>query len=517
MARDDNDQNQEKDFLDIDLDEPLEGIADDIVAEVEAEQAAAEEAEAEESPIAAPVRRAGDGVLIYDNKRYAVGLNWLIAEEEGDTVLATQRAKDFKADFYCLRQGVATQHGFAYLSKGHRIGLGALASVAADALVGEWHGVFVADNGWWYMAVHSDNIAPDGDILFASEEAAYNHFIAQNEAFRWPRTYAPESWNIPDSTGEIPLNKVIGEAPTPTLKPVTLDAIFSGKRNKNMAMGALGVIVLLIIVSIMGQQLLPSLVPMQAQVPVPDVAVSDTLQAPPREPVILQEKAGESLTNMSLTRPSSMIAACVNGFSGLTIPLPGWRLGILRCSETFVEGAWNRESGSMQMVLPYLERFPEGVQRSFTDSSTLQATRRISIEKTTMASQELYERNYAIMALSDRFANMGRVTVKEMTPIASTELLSNIDAMQQAGFGLTQSKATVRPLGRDDLPYLDITLITKTPPNMIARYFDMPGVVMLAITSARREGTWNYSAKLILRPEKRLIEANNKAKALQMR
>ncbi len=252
MAR--NDDNSDKDFLDIDLDEPLDMA--------EAEAAVHEEITAQ--PAKGP---SGEGILLYDNKRYAVGLNWLIADDEGDTALAKGRAKEFKADFYTMRQGVVTQHGFGYLRKGHRLGQSALASVAADALVGEWHAVFVADNGWWYVAVHSDNIAPDGDILFSSEEAAYNHFMAQGEAFRWPRAYAPESWNVPDATGEIPLSRVIGEAPPSILKPVNLDAIFSGKRNKNLAFGAIATIVVLLVVSIAGQSLLTSLVPMRRSCP----------------------------------------------------------------------------------------------------------------------------------------------------------------------------------------------------------------------------------------------------------
>lgn len=502
MAKPEN-PNQEKDFLDIDLDDPLEPLDETLTA-----PAMPEEQNDDET----------GGILLYDNKKYATGLSWLIAEEESDAELAVKRAKDFKADFYTLRQNVVPQHGFGYLKKGHRIGLPALASVAADALVGEWHGVFVADNGWWYVAVHSDNIAPDGDILFTSEEAAYNHFINQSEAFRWPRTYVPESWNIAESSGEIPLNKLIGEAPAPALKPVTLDAIFSGKRNKNLALGALAVITLLIALSLVGQQFLPSLVPMQAQIPIPDMQVSDDLQAPPKEPVIVRETTGENLANLGLIRPSKLLNDCINGFSVMAVPLPGWKMMGLRCKETFVEATWTRQMGSYEMIEPYMARFPDGAAKSFTDSGTLVVTRRLVGKRVLEQQTHLYDRNHAIITLTKRFANLGQLEVKEVTPNASQQLLQGIEMWQQAGFtNLGQNKIDIRPLTRDDLPYLSIMLRSKSPPNMLMKYFDMSGVVIQSIENDVPNGVWQYDAKLILRPDQRLIEANTKAKALQNR
>jgi len=505
MARGDKDQ--DKDFLDIDLDEPLEPLDD-------SEPMVAIE---DERIKKGPVISAGDGILLYDNKKYAVGLSWLIAEEEGDTDLASKRAKEFKADFYALRQGVVTQHAFGYLKKGHRIGLPALAGIAGDTLVGEWHGVFVADNGWWYCAVHSDNIAPDGDQLFTSEEAAYNHFIQETEKFRWPRSYAPESWNIPEATGEIPLSKIVNESPPPVLKPASLDAIFSGKRNKNLAVGAMVIIIGLIGVSLVGQQLLPSLVPEQAQVPTPNVQVSDILQAPPKEPALEDAggQQGDSLTNLSLVQPSALMKDCLDGFSLVSIPLPGWKIKTLRCKETFVEASWTRETGTFEMIEPYLSRFPEGVNKSFTDSNTLVATRRLTGKRSYAKNSTLYERNYAIIVLSKRFGNLGPLDVKEVVPPASQQLLQATEMMQQAGFRGGQNKTEIRTLNRDDLPYLSFKLVSKTPPNMISKYFDIPGFMITSAAVETGNGEWQYDGKLILQPDKRLIEANNKAKAMQ--
>jgi len=507
MARKE-DQDQEKDFLDISLDDALDDVGS--IAEDAAQTGGVAAARLPE--------KLGGGILLFDNKKYAVGLNWLVAESDGDTELALMRAKSFKADFYCMRQNVVSQHGFGYLESGHRIGLPALASVAADMLVGDWHGVFTADNGWWYVAVHADNISPEGDILFASEEQAYNHFIARGESYRWPRAYAPESWNIHEAAGEISIAKLIGTAAPPTLKPVTLDAVFSGKRNKNLAIGAGVVIFALLIVSLLGQQLLPSFVPTQAELPVPDIEVSDNLQAPPKEPTIENKNEAESLTSLSLTPPSLFIADCLKGFSDIGIALPGWQMGKIRCKDTFVEGTWTRVIGSFEMVQPYLVRFPEGSARNFVDGSSLVITRRLkTAEKPATNSAALLEAPEAIERLNKRFGSLGDLKSDKITPVAVNDLLQGVDMMQQASFtSMGQNKPDLKPLTANDLPYIAISLKTKTPPNMLAKYFDLPGVIIQTIEGQIISGNWQYDAKLILKPSARIIEANAKAKAMQI-
>lgn len=501
MAR--NENSTDKDFLDIDLDEPLDLT--------EAEASVHEEITARPDR-GGPV---GDGILLYDNKRYAVGLKWLMSDDEGDSSLAKTRAKGFKADFYVMRQGVVTQHGFGFLSKGHRLGQSALASLAADALVGEWHAVFVADNGWWYVAVHSDNLSPDGDILFASEEAAYNHFMAQMEAFRWPRSYAPESWNAPDTSGEIPLSRIVNEATAPALKPVNLDAIFSGKRNKRLAFGALITIVILLVISLAGQTILTSFVPTKAELPAPIVNAGDNLQTPPKEPSVIKEESGEMLTRMALPAPSALMTNCIDAFSALVVSLPGWKLTSLKCKDTLVEGYWNRQGGSYDMVEPYLSHFPDGVSRNFADAQNLVANRRLPTRPADGAPEELLDRSYAIITLTKRFANIGQLTMREVVPAASQQLIQGMEMMQQSGFNaIGKDKVEIKPLTRDDMPYISLEIKTRTPPNLIGKYFDIPGLIFQGLSNDITDGTWMYNAKLVLRPDARLIAANTKAKQL---
>jgi hypothetical protein len=167
------------------------------------------------------------------------------------------------------------------------------------------------------------------------------------------------------------------------------------------------------------------------------------------------------------------------------------------------------------MVEPYLSRFPDGVVKNFADGQTLIANRRLGGKKTPGEQLDLYERNYAIITVSKRFANIGELAIKEVTPAASQQLLQGVEMMQQAGFNsLGKDKVDIHPLSRDDLPYLAISLHTKTPPNMIGRYFDLPGLVVQTVSTDVPNGIWQYDAKLILRPDQRLIAANSKAKSL---
>src|SRR6185369_5259609 len=114
-----------------------------------------------------------------------------------------------------------------------------------------------------------------------------------------------------DSTSEIPLNKIITEGTPPTLKPVTTDAIFSGRRNRNLAIAGVFVLILLLFAGVLGQQFLPQLIPSRAEIPAPNLQVSDVLQAPPEEPVLIEEKEGESLTHISLVPADQFVLTCL--------------------------------------------------------------------------------------------------------------------------------------------------------------------------------------------------------------
>lgn len=492
--------NEEKDFMDFELDDPLASV----------------------EPLAAPVRQAeraeptGTGVLLYEGKKYAVNLSWLVADEGGNSVLALKRAKGFGADFYCMRSNVVAQHGFGYLSMGHRINMPALASVVADVFVGEWHGVFAADNGWWYVAVHADNIAPRGDLFFTSEEEAYNFFVQEAKAYRWPRSYAPTGWNLNEATSEIPLNKIIDEGTPPVLKPVTTDAIFSGRRNRNLAIVGVFVLILLLIAGVLGQQFLPALIPSRATVPMPDLQVGDVLQAPPEEPVLIAEREADNLSRIPLLPADQFVTLCLANMSAISKAVPGWTLNILRCRDTFVEGNWARGVGSTEMAVQYLEDFPQGSQTKFLDASTLQVQRPMPKVDTGGQTRPLAEKNRVMLLLGNRFNALGQLETKDVVPVASQQLLQGVAAMQQADSTNTmQNVPAIKPLMTyNDLPYVSVILTTKTPPNLLVKYFNIPGMVLEEINGQITQGVWRYEGRVILTPDKNLVEANMKARAM---
>jgi hypothetical protein len=490
---------QEQEFMNIDLDDSFDP-----------------DLEKETKLAVTPPKKLGAGVLLYDNVKYAVGLRWLVAEDDADVALAKKRAQAISADFYTLRQNVALQQGFGYLSLGHRVGMPALAASIGDVLVGEWHGVFVADNGWWYMAVHADNIAPDGDVFFLSEELAYNHFIAQSEAYLWPRSYAPESWKIQGASGEIELSKVLEEivGSTPSLKPVTFDAIFSGKANKNIFFAVFIVVVALFFAIFAGSQFFPSLLPTRAQLPVPDVEVADDLQLPPEDFNFAAQDTASEIFAFSLVKPSIIISKCIKGFSRISIPLPGWTLDNLTCSSSSAQALWRHRVGSLKVLEPYLSRFPQNVSLSFTDSKTLLANDIILPGDADLKAPDLLEQKQIEDVLNQRFGQLGLLTTAIVKPPASEALLAAYDVMQAATFSSVGTDAPpLVAITYNDLPYVSVSLNTKTPPNMILSYFDIPGTVISGLTWQVADGSWKYEAKVILNPARRLIEANIKAKA----
>ena len=252
------------------------------------------------------------GIMRYQGQDYAVGLLWLTSENEDEEQRSIRaKAKALEADFYVPRDTIVHQNGFGYLDQGHRRRLPAAASTAADVLVGEWHGVFVADNGWWYVAVHADAIAPDGDMFFEDEEAAYNHFVQRAENYRWPKAFVPESWNLEDSTAEMPLSKIFDDIPDATLQPANLDALFGGRRNKDIAVVLASVLVGIVMLTTLASQILPSLLPSPREVNSVQVATSNVLTAPPKPSVGQDINPLLRFGDFSLPTPSLVISACI--------------------------------------------------------------------------------------------------------------------------------------------------------------------------------------------------------------
>lgn len=432
------------------------------------------------------------GVLVVDGKKFAVGLTWLTANDDVGGDLIKSRAKLIEADFYCVRPTIVIQHGFGSLSKGHRSNMPAAAALAADTLIGEWHGAFESENGWWYVAVHADAVAPDGDILFESEEAAYNHFLAQAESKQWPRSYAPESWNLSDTSGAVALDRLLMDSSACVLKPANADAFFGGRRNKNLAMIALLGFLCFLLFALILRQVLPSLMPEIAQDPVAVIDAPSELAAPPPEPILIESSMLDlSYRNIRLPNPGDVIDLCMQGFSDLAHSFPGWQLSIMRCRggerSLRTEASWLRTTGSLDSLAAYLDQFPTGVRRSYSGTNALTANTAVTTDQDITEPIILTSRGDAILSVNERLGKLGRMVVQERVPNPQPE----------------ETEARTNPfeppqLNEGDLPALFINLQTATAPNAMRSYFDIDGLALTMVEWNVTTGVWIYEATLFL-------------------
>lgn len=487
-------------FEEIDLDAELDRFIDEANEEgVSLEK----EALSESSDTSEDIEHKA-GVLAYRGKRYAVGLTWLTVDEDADPNLVKDRTKKLGADFHCLRNTIVTQHGFGYIEKGHKMGMNAAGALAADALIGEWHGVFVAENGWWYLAVHSDTIAPDGDIFFEKEEDAYNYFLESNQSYQWPRSYAPEAWNLPKTSGEIELSKLFEDMPPTSLKPGSLNAIFGGKRNKEIAFVLGGVFVAILFFAVIAQQTLPNLLPEQKQAPSINVAAPDSIFAPPRPVEETPEETSQITDELAVVQPSLLLEECMKAFSRLAHPLPGWRMEQMRCRNGLAEARWRRTSGSLESLRPFLGRFPFGVSKSFSGDNVFLATTILQNLDRYTRPTKLPEREVAILTVNDRFGKISDTTVTDVIPqVRNNAQRGNA---RRGGRGTANAQPEEeRPLTVEQMPHLAVSMRFESPPNLITNYFDIPGFILDMIEWDIGGQRWAYEGRIILKYEKQLV------------
>ncbi len=429
-----------------------------------------------------------EGVLLHNGRRFAVGLTWLVADDEIDTKLARERAKKLESDFYALRSTVAVQQGFGFLAMGHRAGMPSAASLASDILVGEWHGVFTADNGWWYTAVHADSIAPDGDIFFFSEEQAFQHFQEQAANYKWPRTYVPESWNLPDASANITLDKLLDDPDrAAVLRPASLDALFGGTKQKSLILVLAGLFLAFLAVAFIAPSLFSSQRPDINDMVRNRLQIPGKIFAPPR---VTPENSLDSvdLSGLRGAPPSVLMDSCATTLSNTLRPLPGWDLlgGVCDGSN---QGApnitimWEKKTGSLNMVKPALRTFPKDVALSFNGTNQITARTGVGNLKSAVRQLELTKREIILGELQKRFSALGQLDIKDVRPPAPPK--------KEGVEGLIEQEQPPAPA-----PYLTMSLRTNTPPNMISSYFDLSGLTVESIQWNKRTGVWTYQAEV---------------------
>jgi hypothetical protein len=438
--------------------------------------------------ITKPSETEGPGILVFNEKRYAVGLDWFAAETHTENLINSRSGK-LKADFYAIRSSIVIQHAFGYLSKGHRMGMPSAASVAADTLFGEWHGIFAADNGWWYLAVHSDAIAPDGDRLFTSEEEAYNYFIKRSKEYKWTRSYAPSVWNLPESVAEISLDKLLDGASSASifLRPVNLNAIFGGPKQK-MAALVLGILFLSLTLLIAllpafaNKNKLPSdyerdTIPIRIEAP-------DIIVPPPRE-VVKQPIQKINYAGLHLPVPSAYIGKCMSLLDQIVHPIPGWQLETVKCDNSIAEATWMNPGGSLEMLQEAMHVFPTEATRRymgngrFTVTVPVPSLHDFSVPVTVLPREEI------ILLLNKRLSSTGELKIHYVVP-----RITNQNAANRRITGQTEQRA--------DPPFIQMELVSKMPPAMIATLFDLPGLNVQNITWNLKAKSWSYKAQVLI-------------------
>lgn len=416
-----------------------------------------------------------NGVLLFSGKKYAVGLLWLVVNEGDDNKLAKHRVQKAKGDFYCLRSSIVNQHGIGWLSKEHRAGMPSAASIAVDKMVGDWHGVFKADNGWWYLQVHSDTIAPTGDQFFDSEEDAYNAFIASAESHNWPHAYAPKEWD--NTTRDVDLAEVLGDGSDGAILQATSLTSFFGS-TKNLKMASLAIVGLML--ACFAYFVIPALFPgsvdiKSVQKPKTKDGLPAVAQLPKEIKPLPDLNAPEEEEIIEMPKPSQVIDSCGQTAAKIIRPIPGWPLQKMSCNGKTVTVQWLQTVGSMNAARSYLKGFPPETRVSIKGKNL---TTSMSLARLPLIQQENWlSTEQAVFNLEQRLNNIGTLKIKPVTPPTPPP----------------PKKGKAPPPPR---PYIEIDLKTTVSPKTLAGYFDIVGMEIQDITWNVPDGTWSYKSKL---------------------
>lgn len=421
------------------------------------------------------------GVLEFGTKRFAVGLLWLTIDDP-NTAFSNQRSLTearralIKPDFICDRSVIIAQQGYGHLSKGHRMGMPVAAAAAADLLVGEWHGVFKAENGWWYVAVHGDAIAPDGDVFFSSEEAAYQHFMAAMERQRWPRSYAPKDWAVAGTNHEIDLDKLLSGLPTTFLKPYTLNGIFGDARNKYLFFIVSG-FVLFLLVSFMTTGLGQYMSPAPQMVRMFDADIADPIVPPPR--YAASGMLDSKLLEVEDFPPPVLIRSCLEHFEIMYRTLPGWRIGVIRCGDGVVTGEWKRQNARIADLGMLRRYFSESATMTYDGQTTLSVVEPLSMENIEKTKMQVLRKDVLYALIANRLESKGTLTLQEM-----------------------DAPPPPAQLGPDGLPLpppppervLSVQFVSPLAAHLWADDFDIPAMKPIELKWSVPEASWTMTA-----------------------
>ncbi len=358
-----------------------------------------------------------DGVLNIGDKKYAVNLLWLTFDEAattGETIKAQKKIRHdlIKPDFLGERSNLISQQAYGHLKKGHKIGMPVAAAILTDILVGEWHGCFKAENGWWYVAVHGDAIAPDGDLFFDNEEKAYKHFTDANERQAWPRAYAPSEWSVDGASEELDLHALFSNAlPSTFLKPVTLTALFGNLRNAItffVAVGFLALVMLAFGTTSLGSYFSP---PNQVKRAI-TLDITDPIIVPPRyyDSAVINNR----LLEIEDFAAPVLIDTCLNVFEDLFVALPGWQMDNLSCRDGNVIATWTRTKARIADLNKLRPRFSPDVVMTYDGQNKLMVRKPLDLSKLEKINMQVKSKEYLYALITGRLETKGDLSIAQI-------------------------------------------------------------------------------------------------------
>ncbi len=288
------------------------------------------------------------GVVKVGRRTYAVGLYWQ-PSPSGRVAQAAREAAlqpGQQADFYCVR-GVSKsvsvpQYGLAQSSLGHKVGMPTLAASLANVQPGSWAGAFRLREGTWVTVVRDDLVAPDGDLLFDSDEAARERLLQEISLGGVQRIYAPDGWSIPGSD-PTPLPLLLQDRTDCRLQPVHLPL-----KLLVYAAAAVGAIVLLVFIALQYQAEQDRvererLAAQRAQQKGVIGGMVEEWKWPPAEEVYAKVWEKKPVA-------SEAFEACRQNFETAAASQYGWKKGISTCQGGGLSVIWRRDSGKLAAI-----------------------------------------------------------------------------------------------------------------------------------------------------------------------
>lgn len=415
------------------------------------------------------------GILVYGGKNYAVGLLWFTVQEDTGKDLLKRRLEKSHADFYCLRTHISQQQGFGWLQKGHKRGLPVAAATIADQLVGEWHGVFEAENGWWYVQVRSDTITPNGDRFYTSEEEAYQVFQDEAQKNVWPHSYAPDKWRLTDTnTRELKLGVILDGPPSSILQPANMTASFGSAGLRNIVLGGVVAVVAIMMIIVM-----MSLFGSEEEITIPESTTPhQAMQIKPalKAPVVKIEE---------IVSPQQLVMQCGDAAANLYQAFAGWKTDTFTCAPGKASLTWQQQSGSLGDAKDQgLSVWPKGT--SVTYNNRVMTANATLGNLPTVEPGELVSQEIALLYLEQNMQPLGALQVKPVIPPPPAPPPPSNNMIPNAP---PPPPAPIIP------PYLEIEFKTGFGPDKIIPLLGAPALQITKLVWNVPQGVWQYNLK----------------------